>query len=124
MIVCTRCTAGPRCFFVFRRSEWSGELCENAVQVTVVLPAANGSSTVLRVQTPFVSQSYNDLPSLRTPVTVTLSPPVVGAANVTEASQLAPALTSMLAAQLMVAGFVPVSSTVTVKHSFRRPWPN
>ena len=23
VIVCTRCTAGPRCFFVFRRSEWS-----------------------------------------------------------------------------------------------------
>src|SRR5687768_10126252 len=93
-----------------------GLLCENAVHVIVVVPVENGSSVVLRMQfSPLASQVNSDLPSLRAPTTVTLSPVVDGLPTVTEASQLGPALTSWLAGQLIVGGSNPVSSTVTVK---------
>ncbi len=101
-----------------------GVVCEKAVQVIVVVPVENGSSVVFRVQLPLESQSYNDLPSLRVPTTVTLSPVVVGLPTATAASQFALALTSKFVGQLIVGGLVPVSSTVTVNVQLAPPVPD
>src|SRR5205085_5377617 len=92
-----------------------GVSCENAVQVTVVVPLENGRSVVLRTQfSPFTSQSYIGLPSLRLTLIVTLSPVVVGLPRVNVASQ------SLLAVPCLFPGqsieTLPfVSSTVTEK---------
>src|SRR5215213_2216846 len=93
-----------------------GVSCENAIHVTVVIPAENARSVVLRTQfSPLASQSYMGLPSLRLAITVTLSPEVVGVPSVTTASQLLLAFVSTFAGQLMDGGLVPVSTTVIVK---------
>ncbi len=78
-------------------------------------PTEKGRSTLLRTQfSPFTSQLYMGLPSLRDPTTVTLSPVVVGVPRVTVAWQLLSALATILAGQLIVTA-EPDAVTVTTK---------
>ncbi len=80
----------------------------------VVTPTAKGASELKRVQFPFV-QLYIGWPSLRVAKMVTLSPVAVAVPTLTAAEQLLSAFAVWLAGQLMIGGFVPVSSTVTIK---------
>src|SRR3954471_13478885 len=66
------------------------------------------------VVTPLVNSALSGLPSLRGPVTVTLSPVVAGVPRLTLTWQSASALAVMLAGQEMLTG-EPEEVTVTMK---------